>query len=1266
MLESLHPLATPLRRRVLPEGFRSAAMVSRRVIRPAGGPLVLALTAVWLCRRLVFTGGIPAGTDVFDLVTRAQQNAHWSVLLSPWSPSGLGLARQVSLDNLLGLLVLVTGDAPRTIAVLLCAALLASGLSSYWVAKNWYGDRVAATVTGLVYMTAQASLGRVASGWLHYEILVALAPILVHLWVQVVDRYDPARALIFALGASAVVFARQDIIFWLLPAFVVYVALHIAWTSDRRAAVNNITKATFTVIPAMCALSLYFIVPLRAGISAPWVTTGQVFEAIRFNLVDRSLDAYQSLLGFGRDLGYIPFNGEAWWNFHPWFPQAIYYAFQAVVVAACFAVLWHRRDERTIYLVLLAVVAAFLGKGIRGPVGEPYWFGVQHLPVFGSLRGPNRWLIEQSFCYAMLFGLAVRAAQRALVRRGASRLAGRLVLTSGAIIALLPVAPTLLAGLRTWTPTVGQLQLMHAVATEPGSFTVASVPYDQSMRYLHSPSYSGWEHDLGVESALYTGHSALSTNSWDQRGSDFVDYTASLLEQGDPAFARLLGGVGVRYLLGFDYPSGATATSVGPAAVRQQQRSLAQQPDARRLVASPGGALYANRAASPLLSFRTNVCVVLGGRSGVAAFADLPGIKLQDWAVQTADDLLGGPDGSTKRLVTAIERADSIVVADSTTRDLAVLSAPPVSRVPGITSDPGLDRRVGLLLNDESARRGSLADPSVPPPALVTNAQTAFQLGQPRRLELWSRVLKNRTAGRITFTIDGRVRRQLLPLEAGLGRFAWLRIGTFDFTAGHHTITVSGAPSPFGGSFEIDESRLVDPALRAGNERTIEDALRRNARKVSYVLSISGGPYERVPADQAPGKWINQGSAGIATTTARVPRGTRSFRLTGPRRFYTFATRVFPRPQSWTRRTFAVLSYWSSGKGADYRLLFDFDDRHTQFASYSLDDSAPGWHTAAIRLDPSWSHVVGIRVSTRTKTETSHIVLGDVRLLFSPRLTKAAAFPTYPIGETIVQSGGRSTQVMTTVSRQGQGAHVSISFPRSLASGHARVWFGIRTTRPAPAAVPVTFHARGNAHFTYSFQSDRSGMLVFAQTYDTRWRLSEAGVAAPPVAPTMSLVSGFVLGRGAHTGSIEFRGAGLVPIGVALSLLALVVTIAGICTLHFARKRQPNASPHLAANSIPLVRMGGAERTAQIATLAVLAACVSSYLCIAVALVAVTRRRANWSDCIFFSVLLLAISPLLIAVGNEGAADALAVGVVIAMVVAVFRVARVTRKARTA
>src|SRR5581483_8446799 len=283
MTESLPPPAPRVTRRAIRSGAASITRARvKRVLAPAAGPAFLVVAAVWLCRRLLFGGQLPAGTDVLDLVARAQQNAHWSAVLSPWSPSGLGLPRQVSLDNLLGLVVLVTGNAPRTIAVLLSVVFLATGITTFWVVKRWYGDRVVATVAGLIYMTSQSSLGRIASGWLHYELLVALAPLLIHLWIGLVRRFEPARALAFAALAGAVVFARPDLVLWLIPAFVVYACIHLLGTRERARSVLEVAKTSIVVVPVIGLLSLYFVVPLAAGIRAPWVTTGQVFEQIRF------------------------------------------------------------------------------------------------------------------------------------------------------------------------------------------------------------------------------------------------------------------------------------------------------------------------------------------------------------------------------------------------------------------------------------------------------------------------------------------------------------------------------------------------------------------------------------------------------------------------------------------------------------------------------------------------------------------------------------------------------------------------------------------------------------------------------------------------------------------------------------------------------------------------------------------------------------------------------------------------------------------------
>jgi hypothetical protein len=1217
----------------------------------------LLLTALWLCRRLIFTGQIPAGTDAFDLVARAQQNAHWGVLLSPWSPTGLGSTRQVSLDNLLGLLVILTGDAARTVAFLLAAVLLASGVSAYWVVRRWYGHRAVGTIAGLIYMTSQASIGRVASGWLHYELLIALAPILIHLWFSVVEKFDPARALWLAVGLAAIAFARQDVVLWLAPAFVVAALAHLISARSRRRAAANVAKASALVLATVGVLNLYFIVPLLGGIRAPWVTTGQVFEAIRFNLLDRSLDSYQSFLGLGRDMGYLPFNGESWWNFHPWFPLPIYYELQALVVAGAIAALWFRRDTRTIFLVLLAIVATFLGKGIRGPFGDAYWLGVEHVPVFGSLRGPNRWLIEQSFCYATLFAVTLRELQRRLARRlGTVRAAAGLAIVG--VIALLPVGPTLLHGFRTWTPTPAQDTLMASLAREPGAFSVATVPYDQSMRYMSSPPYNGWEHDLGVESSLFTGHSALSTNSWDQRGSDFVDYTASLLEHRDPAFARLLGSVGVGYLVRFDYPSEAASEDGHPASLIQQH-DLARQPDAKPVLQTTGGTVYRDAAAAPFLSFRTNLAVVLGGRSGIAAFADRPGITLRDWAVQTADDLLAG-SASPLALTRAMNRADTIIISDSSVRDLGVLATRPIARLPGITSDPRLDRRGGLLLDDESGHLGSLADSTVAPPALASTSRTTFHLPRPATVELWTRILYIHDAGNVTFAVDGRQLRSLLPLESGSGRFAWVDVGRIHLGAGGHSLDVSGAPSAFGASFELDESRVVDPAVLAHNISTIQSAVKQNAQKIDYVFSLAGGPYARQRKDAVPGEWTPQAPKGLLSHT----RGTqRAFDLVGARPFYTFATRTFAKPQSWSGRSYAVLTYWSSGAGTNYQLLFDFDSRHTVFQSYPLADTSAGWHTAAVPLTSAWKHVIGLRVSTKNKDDRGRIVLGQVRLLFSPWLVKTVPLPTAPGGR--IEVDGASRNVRAHIVRSGRQTSLAVHFPRRLVGGDTRVWVLSAQTKSAAPAIPVTFRPDGNARFSYSFHAPRRGMLVLAQSADKHWQAAELAGGNHPATPVMSLVSGFVLGRGVHAGFVEYRGARLVSLGVALSIAALVATL--VAAVLFARRRRTDGhgGVELASSmsyDVPTPSGAVLERSMLAGFALICAAMLSAALAAVAVLLSVVMWRAAWTRLVVVAVFLTLLSPLLVALGRDGAADALSVAICLAVAAAAIRLLRDRRR----
>ena len=75
---------------------------------------------------------------------------------------------------------------------------------------------------------------------------------------------------------------------------------------------------------------------------------------------------------------------------------------------------------------------------------------------------------------------------------------------------LIPVAPTILVGLRTWHVTASQRALLSAVSSTKGPpGMVATIPFEQDYRYVTQGTYQGYEHDLGYESTLFTGRGAV-------------------------------------------------------------------------------------------------------------------------------------------------------------------------------------------------------------------------------------------------------------------------------------------------------------------------------------------------------------------------------------------------------------------------------------------------------------------------------------------------------------------------------------------------------------------------------------------------------------------------------------------------------------------------------------------------------------------------------------------------------------------------------------
>ena len=611
---------------------RTFAINWRRMVGGHAPPLALLLAAtLWLTRGLLVTSQLPAGTDMLGFVSRSAQNATVSNALSLWTPTSLGYPRTWSLDNVMGALTILTGNPVVTVKLLDVLVIFATGASGYLLAWSWYRRRVVALVAGLLYMLSQAALSRWGSGQLNVAMAIALAPILLWSWSQCLQRFTVRRALTLALLVTGMLLIRLDMVLYVAPFMALYPCFAVPYARPLRP-VRNALKTIAVALPAALALNIYQILPVVTGYGPKWLSSGQLFDLQQ--IATHTLSAYQSLLGFGREIGYLAFTGQQTWFSFPFLPLWAYYAVASVVVACAFLALAWEHGRRTIFLAVMAIVAVFLAKGSDPPFGNLYTWAINHIPIVSDIRDPNRWLIFEALALGIMAGITVDRilvrgpsllARIRVPRRAGSVAAGAFALVLVAAM-LLQVAPTIATGLKTWEPPADEVQLLDSLRVRR-QVSSRRFPYDQSTMFVDTPSYSGYEHDLGYESPLFTGVPTLGTGDWDQRTSDYIAYTSTLLGAGDPAFARLLASVGVSDLVSLNEPIQAAQVLDAARGSSYQQTEAKTMSGLVPLNTNTGGTVYALPTPSPLITFRPNIAVVLGGRAELADFADLPGVE---------------------------------------------------------------------------------------------------------------------------------------------------------------------------------------------------------------------------------------------------------------------------------------------------------------------------------------------------------------------------------------------------------------------------------------------------------------------------------------------------------------------------------------------------------------------------------------------------------------------------------------------------------------
>ena len=1136
---------------------------------------LLAVTAIGVMRRFVFTNGTPAGTDMLGFISRSSQYSTFGRLFDAWSAESFGSRRVYNFDNILGAITLVIRSPIVTVKILDLLTLFGAGLAAYSLAWTWFRRRCVAAVAGLLYMSSQASLTQWGSGHLNVEIIIALAPLMFLTWSLCLDNFTLRRAIAFTFAVGIDFLIRADLALYVAPFLLLYTAAAVSKRSRIKAASVNAAWTLAVAIPGMLLINSAWLVPSLANYRVKYETLNQVFNTGMLSI--RSVDFYPSLLGFGREIGYFAFTGSESWFSYPWLPLWAYYAFATIIPILAYSVLWWRRDRLTVLLVVASLFATLAAPGTRAPIGRVYLWAAQNIPVFGNLRDPTRWLVIQALAYALLSGLTIDYVTSMVTTRlwphlsirvsrwlHASAPRGALAVLMVAI-GLVPVLPTFVVGLRTWHITQPQLKLLDQIRNSPDKGMEASIPFDQDYQYLIQGSYQGYEHDLGYESALYTGHQDVGDGSWDQRSANFVAYEMSLLDRGDPAFSAMLASAGVSHIISFNYPlvvPQINSLGVGPYSQQSMAKKLS---NLTPLLSNSAGTDYTLNNFAPQLSFRRDIAVVLGGNQGTAALADQPGFNLSDWAVLTADDIIETRGYSA--LLALMRQANLVLLSDERPIDIAVEGTTPLAEFGGITSNSQIDRVETNIPTDQSGDIGSLTDVGVPipQPQSISNG-SSFTAKTSRHIEIWARVLAAPNSATIQARVDGKLVGSITPVTLGTGGLEWLRVAASQVGPGTHQITISAVPSTYGDSYEVDDTRVLDPAALNVASSMLEQTLRDQANRIAYAFDLNdvakwawasmqrlAGPDPNYVAFPKGNAWIAPKGSFTTVTATRAPNGgvAPQFSARAGRSLYTVVKINYSKPRNWRGRPYIYLDFKGNNSGNVYQVTFSFGRGVENEARYTFTDNSDGWQTLAFSTanpdqgsgTTDWSRVESVRVALPAKSLASTFAVSvplpskivtqlDVPL---PVLSSAKNFKTAASKPSCTNGSRIMAPTWSTVSNK-------LVLAVSSLNPSCRIYANSRAGYRQLPATTVELRNTGTEKWSYSLTTNRSGILVWTKAYDPLWKLSDRGADGTSL-PVQSLLNGYQIGSGTHTGTIAFTGEKSAITGVLITVCAIVLLL---------------------------------------------------------------------------------------------------------------------------
>ena len=275
--------------------------------------------------------------------------------------------------------------------------LIFSFVSSLLLARNILGKSIFSYLAPIIYATNTYILLMVGGGQMGGAIAYGLAPLVILLFKNILEKeinwqHSVAAGMIFAVMMSFDIRPSYIIAIVLVLQYVAVVALQIKKPFSRELLLS------YFVIPGCIILLTH----------AYWLLPLIVLHANPIDMVAREITSIASLkfFSFAKIENTISL-------LHPNWPENIFGKTSFLpsrylllpIVAFGSGLLIHKKEKINLYipvLVGISLLGIFLAKGVNEPMGVVYMWLFEYIPGFKMFRDPTKWYILIAISYSIL------------------------------------------------------------------------------------------------------------------------------------------------------------------------------------------------------------------------------------------------------------------------------------------------------------------------------------------------------------------------------------------------------------------------------------------------------------------------------------------------------------------------------------------------------------------------------------------------------------------------------------------------------------------------------------------------------------------------------------------------------------------------------------------------------------------------------------------------------------------------------------------------